>query len=303
MKFYRIFPLAFLAVALVGCGGDDAQAPVAPDEQLSESQVKARTDEPDAAITAGVRALKGNNIAAFLQTVMPPSKLDEMREDFAQEKIENPPSEQDRQQFEETMAKLTADDAVDQIMAEIEPQLVQMSAQIPMMMGFGQMMAQQAVQENEALTAEQKSAAQATVTAAFGKLQSINFGDPALARQAVSIVVDAARGLDLETMDEVQALSFDEALAKGGQVLAASKDVLNVYGISLDEMLDSVSTEVVSEDGDEATVKVDFSMFGAPQSTETKMVKRDGRWFSADLIEQMDAAETASDDEDTGTDG
>ncbi len=288
MKLYRWMAVIAIALGVSACGKDEA--PAAAGEPMTEKQVEKKTDEPDAAINAGVEALKNNNVLAFLQTVAPPEAMDEMRAEFERSKNEEPPTEAQRMEFEETMAKLTADDAVDALMAELEPQLVQMSAQLPMMMGFGQMMAQQAVQENETLTMEQKTTAQESVTAAFGKLQGINFGDTELARQAVTIVVDTARELDLKTMDDMLALDFDAAMGKAGLAMAGTKEVLNVYGISIDEMLDSISTEVVSKDGENATVKVNYSIFGTPQSTETEMVQKDGRWYAANAIEEMEAA-------------
>ncbi|MEM9302323.1 MAG: hypothetical protein AAGE01_09450, partial [Pseudomonadota bacterium] len=225
----------------------------------------------------------------------PQESMDQLRMEFEKGKTESPPTEEQKAEFAATMDRLTRDGAVDELMAELEPQLVQMSAQMPMMIGFGQMAAQQALMENQDLTMEQKTAAQETMAAAFTKISSINFGDVALARQAVESVVGTARSLELSTMDDLQALDFDGVMGKAGMVMGGVKNVLNVYGISIDEMLDSISTEVVSEDGDSATVAVNYSIFGSEQQTEANMTKVDGRWFSADLIDQIENADAVTD--------
>jgi hypothetical protein len=293
MKLYRLLALGLLALLLVACGKEEGAGEAG--EPMSAKEVEKKTDKPDDALTAGVDALKENNLLGFMQTILPPASLDKLREEFEKSKSEMPPTEEQKAEFASTMDMLTREGAEDEMMAMLEPQLVQMSAQMPMMMGFAQMGAQQAVMENPDLSPEQKEMAQESMTAAFTKLQGINFGDVELARQAVDTVVATARSLELTSMDQVQALDFDAMMGKAGMVMGGVKGVLDVYGISVDEMLGSVATEVVSEEGDTATVAVKYSVFGSEQETETTMTNVDGRWYSADLIEQIEMADDLTD--------
>ncbi|MEO5626142.1 MAG: hypothetical protein ABIQ70_09070, partial [Dokdonella sp.] len=71
------------------------------------------------------------------------------------------------------------------------------------------------------------------------------------------------------------------------------KDALGVYGFPLDKTLDSVKTEVVSNDGKTAKVKVNYSLFDAPLSVETEMVNLDGRWYGKHAIEKLNEKNAA----------
>ncbi|MCB1611331.1 MAG: hypothetical protein KDI60_06170, partial [Xanthomonadales bacterium] len=65
---------------------------------------------------------------------------------------------------------------------------------------------------------------------------------------------------------------------------------LAAYGFSLDAIADSVKTEVVSETGDVAKLKVSYALFDAPLSFESEMKKVDGKWYGKDMLEQIEKA-------------
>ncbi|MDX1572346.1 MAG: hypothetical protein R3200_17830 [Xanthomonadales bacterium] len=278
-----------LAGLLAGCGGDEPGE--AADEAVEEARA-AKAASPDEAVEAAAKALENNDVKAFLVALMPPEELEKMEQKFDEER-QTPPTEAERAEFAETMEKLTREGAEDELMAELEPQLDQMAAQMPMMIGFGQMMVSQGIQENQDLTQDQKQAAQSTATAVFTQLQSANLGDKETAREAIGIVTEYARKLDLKTADEVQALSFDEALGKAGIVMEGSKELLGLYGFDINAILGSVDAEIVSEEEDNATVMVSYDLFGQPQSAETTMVRIGNGWYGADLIEQLNKPEEA----------
>jgi hypothetical protein len=87
----------------------------------------------------------------------------------------------------------------------------------------------------------------------------------------------------------VPLVAYNEAITAPKLKLAVNgvKQVLDVYGFSLDRTFDSVKTEVLSNDGTNARVKVSYSLLDTPLSTETEMVKVDGRWYSKDTIEKL----------------
>ena len=124
--------------------------------------------------------------------------------------------------------------------------------------------------------------------AVAGWLQGVRFADRDLARQAIAKTVAAARALELKTLDEARALEFEAAMGKAGIAFRGVKDVLAVYGFDLDQSFSSVKAEVISEEGDQAKVKVDYQILGQPLSFETAMVRIDGRWYGKDTIEQLD---------------
>jgi len=116
--------------------------------------------------------------------------------------------------------------------------------------------------------------------------QQTKFTDPALVKNAIAAICKTARDLNLKSIDEARALSYDQAMQKAGIVLGGVKQVLGVYGLNVDKSLDSVKVETVSATGDAAKVKVTYTAFEQPFTTDSDLVKVDGRWYGKQAIEQ-----------------
>ncbi len=250
------------------------------------------TSTPDRAITEIAEKLKAGDVLAVLQMSVPPKHYDKMKADFQTKSKAEPITEEDRAEFAMMMGKLTAADAETTLFAEAEPELAkfetEMAAQMPMMIGMGQGFAMQAIQANEKLTEAQKKQAGDVVGAMAGWLQGVQLADRELAKQAIAKTVATARTLELKTLDEARALDFEPAMAKAGVAFNGVKEVLSVYGLKLDETFDSIKTQVISQEGNNAVVKVDYQIFGQPLSFETAMVQIDGRWYGKDTVEQLE---------------
>lgn len=307
----RLAVLAFAglaALSLSACQKEDA-----PGE--SPKAQAAATANPADAITATAQKLKQGDVLAVIQLSVPPEHFEKMKADFKRDMTSEPPSDEDRAEFEQTMAKLTAPDAEAALFAELEPELAkfetEMAAQMPLMIGMGQGFAMQAIQANEKLTEAQKKQASDVVGAIASWLQGVQFADRELAKKAISRTVATARALELKTLDEARALEFEPAMAKAGIAFNGIKDVLALYGLDLNETFDSVKAQVVSQEGDNAKVKVDYTVFRQPLSFEADMVRIDGRWFGKDTVAQLqkdlyapaaDVADDAAGDAESGED-
>jgi len=183
--------------------------------------------------------------------------------------------------------------------AEIEPKLkefdTQSAQQMPMMIMMGQNFAQSAIQQNKDLNDGQKQQATQMIDATAKWAQNTKFTDPALVKGAIGAICKTARDLNLKSIDEARALSYDQAMQKAGIVLGGVKQVLGVYGLNVDKALDSVKVETVSTTGDAAKVKVSYTAFEQPFSTEGDLVKVDGRWYGKQAMEQWKKHETEAD--------
>lgn len=278
-----LFAASLLATA--GCSRDEAQSP---------EQVAAATTSPKGAVESAVKALRANDLNALLRASMPEEHFNRLGKRWQEDLNADEIGEDERMQFAMTMGMLTADGAEDALMAMLEPQLVELDkqmAQLPLMIGMGRGIAAGAIEQQEELSAEQKAQAQKSLDAIAAWAQKTPFTDRQRARKAVGVVTRTARALELNTLDEVYALSFEQALGKGGVVMGGLKEVLEVYDLSIDRTLDSVKTSVVTESGDQAKVRVDWTLLDAPLSLESEMVRKDGRWFSRDTLEQIARAE------------
>jgi len=284
-RFAALALAGLTALSLVACQKEDA----AGESPAATAQA---TSTPDAAITEIAGKLKSGDILAVMQMSLPPKHVDKIKADWKAKMASDPVTEEDRAEFAEMVAKLTAADAEAALYAEAEPQLAkmetEMAAQMPMLIGMGQGFAMQSIQGNEKLSEAQKKQFADVVGATATWLQGVKFADRELAKQAIAKAVATARALELTTLDEMRGLEFEPAMAKAGIAFNGVKDVLAVYGLNLNQSFDSVKTQVLSQEGDKAKVKVDYTIFGQPLSYEAEMVQLDGRWYGQDTIEQIE---------------
>jgi hypothetical protein len=290
----RFALVALLAAFAVGCGEKQPAQTAAP---TAVAPAPAPAAGPDGTIMASVRALRANNIGALLENTLPPAELAKIKADWHKEINKDPVTDEDRRKFTEQMTKLTAPGAEEKLFAEVEPSLKQFEAQsaqqMPMMIAMGQGFIQSAIQQNKDLTEPQKQQTVALIDATAKWAQTAKFTDPALAKQAIGVVCKTARDLNLKTIDEMRALNYDQSMQKASLAVAGFKQLLAVYGLSLDKALDSVKVETLSSGADAAKVKVTYTAFDQPFSTESDLVKVDGKWYSKQAVEQWNKAQAA----------
>jgi hypothetical protein len=290
-KLARIGLILSVTAFAVGCN----QQPQTAAPAVAPAPAPVAAAGPDATIMATVHALRANNIAALLDNALPPGELAKIKGDWNKEMTKDPVTDEERRKFAEQMTKLTAPGAEDKMFAEAEPQLKQFeqqsAQQMPMMIAMGQGFIQSAIQQNKDLTEPQKQQTVALIDATAKWAQTAKFTDPALAKQAIAVICKTARDLNLKTIDEVRALNYDQAMQRAGIAVGGFKQLLAVYGLSMDKALDSVKAEPVSTTGDAAKVKVSYTAFDQPFTTESDLVKVEGRWYSKQAVDQWKKAQ------------
>jgi mRNA-degrading endonuclease HigB of HigAB toxin-antitoxin module len=283
-SFVRAAFAASLVVFVAGCGDK-------PAETAAPAAAPVSANAPDAAIRKSVDLLKQGDFAALMQNAMPPAEYEKVKADWSKNKDDKPITDEDRQKFAETMGKLTAPNAEQTLYTEIEPQLkafdAQYQQQIPMYVAMGSSYLQGMVQQSKDLADADKQQALAAITALGNWVQKTRFTEPESVKKVLAIASKAARDVNLKTLDEAHALTFEQSMQKARIVFAAVKDALNVYGFSLDKTLDSVKPEIVSNDGKTAKVKVSYTLFDSPLSTQTEMVNVDGHWYGKNAIDKL----------------
>lgn len=281
--FVRFALAAALAAAGLGCSQQqNAANPAAPTAVVPAT--------PDAAIAASIKALRDSNVAALIDNALPAPEVVKLKADWNKDMNAEPIKDEDRKEFADKMATLTAPDAEARLYAQIQPKLAeydkQSAQQMPMMIAMGQGFAKSAIAQNKDLSEAQKKQVEALLDATAQWAQTTKFTDPALVKAAIAQICKTARAVNLKTADEARALSFEQAMQKAGIVFAGAKAVLAVYGLNVDKTLDSVKLEPTAANGDAATVKVTYTAFDKPFTTEAEMVKVDGRWYGKHAIDQ-----------------
>jgi hypothetical protein len=289
----RLLPLLLIAVlGLAACGKDESTA------SSGAAKMAAASTTPTAAVQAQFDALKAGRFSSAFLASFPPNMVERLRQEWKTEMAE-PVSEEDREKFAAMMSELTAEGAEDAIFAKIEPDLAQLqqtaALQMPMYVGMGRGILAAGVQQREDLSAEQKAQAMASIDAFAKWAETAQFAEPELAKQAIGHVCKAARDLNLKSIDDLRALDFDQMLERGDVLFAAIKGIFATYGMRFDDILASARTELVSQNGEVAKVKVNYTMFDTPLSFESELVERDGRWYGKEMLEsfEKDLAEGA----------
>lgn len=286
---HSLIAVALASALLVGCGKDEATQTAAPAEKAAVQTAAPATAAT--AMDAQIKAFRSNDLKALLEAALPAAEIERMRSEWDKNRAE-PITEEDRAEFADSWGKITAADGVDKIMAEMEPQLAQLKPQLAGMIAMGQGMATMTIAESTELTDAQKAQATAFMNGLSGWLGKTDFADPALMRKSLTALADGLRATGITKLDDIKALSFDELLAKFGPAVGGVKNALAAYGFSLDAIAESVKTEVISETGDSAKLKVSYALFDAPMSFESEMQKVDGKWYGKDMLAQLEKAKT-----------
>lgn len=259
-----------LVALLQACGSGD------PAEQAMK---KVDTNSPNGAFLAMVQALKNNDVNAMMQSSMSPADYDKAVAEF--EKAKSAPSESDKAQFAQTMGMLTGDGAVDKLMAMVSPQLEQARTQLPMLLMMGKGMVGPSIQSNPDIPDDQKESITKLANAFIDYASETDLVSEEITRKAITSAVNTAKSLDMNSLDELQNMSFDQAMGKASLVMGGVKDIMSVYGISVDDMLDSIKVSDVVETGDTASMKLAYEFFGESFDQTVKMKKENDKWVAA----------------------
>jgi uncharacterized protein YaiI (UPF0178 family) len=245
---------------------------------------------PEAALQASVDLLKAGDFSGLWKHALPPADYANLRADWARHQQDpRPITAEDRARFDETMQRLTAPDAETRLYAELQPKLASMQQQykdqLPVLISVGEALVKSAVSQSKSLSDTQKTQADSVIAVLAPWAQQAPWFDQDRAKQAVGVAVATARKLDLKTPEQLRSMDFDAAMGKYSTGYVGLKQLLAIYGLSVDETLDSVRLTPVSSSHGHAVVKVDYTLLGKPLSTESKLVQQDGRWYSEDLLD------------------
>ena len=270
-----------------------------------EADAPITADGPVETVEQWYRSMHADDVAAMFAQSLPPESVDRMRQGWDEiRQSDEGISDEDRAQFAKMMADLTDADAEQRLYTQLEPSLVRMetelAAQLPLMVAMGTGFATAGIQENPQLTDAQKKHAMEAIGALAGWISGAPLADRDKAREAIAEITGAARTLDLKELDALRALSFDEALDKLSIVSAALKAVFAVYGLDLNASLSQASFALVDETGDTATVRISYPLAASQLELEQSLVRVDGRWYSAEMIEALQTLDEAPQEPDVG---
>jgi hypothetical protein len=282
MRLRRIrllLPLLLALFALAACGKHEP--PATPGGPTPESTVK-----------DSLALLRNGDFATFWKHALPPADYQTLRKDWPRlNPPDEPTTDADRATFAANAHKLTEPDAEARLFAQIRPKLVQYDKeyrdQMPLMVGIFQSMGITAIDQTKELSTAQKQHARDVLAVLAPWAQQVTWGDQAKARQAIAVITDTARKLDLTSPDQLQTMDFDTSMAKYTLAWSGARRLFDVYGLSLDRTFDSVTVEILESDQSSAHVRIHYTLLDKPLSSETTLIQVDGRWYDQELLQSV----------------
>jgi len=119
--------------------------------------------------------------------------------------------------------------------------------------------------------------------------------DKQRARTTITLLTATARTAGLSTDAELQAAGMEESLRRLSPFIKAFKTALASYGLSLDEALTGLRGELTSELGDDAVVRIQYTLAGEQIEAQVRMTRREGHWYVTRTLEDTDALLQAAD--------
>jgi hypothetical protein len=279
---------AFVALLLLATG----IALVSTTHKPTPVPVVAGGDTPEASVQQSIALIKAGNFADFWKHALPPADYNTLRADWTRPRPdERPISAEDRADFIQNMQQLTEPDAENKLYALAKPKLTQLQQQyhdqLPVMIGIGQAIAATGISQSKELTNPQKLQATEVINILAPWAQQVPWFDQARAKQAIAIAVATARKIDLKTPEAMRAMDFDTAMQKYSDGFLGIKQVLALYGLPIDDTLDSVKVTPLENRNGHARVRIDYTLLGKPLSLESDLIQQDGRWYSADVLQNV----------------
>jgi hypothetical protein len=249
---------------------------------------------PEAAVQQSVSLIKAGDFSGFWQHALPPADYANLRADWKlPHPDQRPITDEDRARFNLALQQLTAPNAETTLYSQLKPKLELMEQQyhdqLPVMIGIGQAIVSTGIAQNKTMTENQKQQARDALNVLLPWAQQTPWFDQDKAKQAVGVVVTTARQLDLKSPDQLQNMGFDDAMKQYSTAWGGVKKLLLIYGLSIDDTLDSVKVTTIGIDHGQAHVKIDYTLLGKPLSSDSQLVLVDGRWYSQDLINSVRA--------------
>ena len=281
--------LKMLTVALLTAGSIATATPLLANQSTPSASYAARVNAPDPAqqIHTWARLFRAGNVPALARAVVPESRWEQLQAAYELQKL-HPIKDHDRQEYAEKIARITAPDAVETLMAEIEPKLDEVRPQVPgaLMMGIGALQMAASSPESD-LTADQRAALQSAIPGIQDWASRTDFLDTHTMRQALGLISTAARQARLDNLDEIRGLTLEGALDRASTLLAAGKQAVRLYGLDLDQIADSLQVDVLEISGETCRVRTTVTVFDAPISIEHDLELVEGRWYGKHAAAQM----------------
>jgi len=273
--------LTLCAVALLGgCGPrytDDSKGLNGP------------VSEPAAAIHRLAEHLRNDDLSAYAKAAVPARQYAQLELAWTQGYSRWPLTELPlSEHLPDVLASLAAENASIQLKTAFKTQLAGEAEGVRSTAQFIGLWARLYLRQHEAYTPAERAHYQQIVTALSDWIQVAPLTDPWRANTAIARLTAAARSTALNSDEAFQKTGMSLSLIRLRPSFAAFKHALAEYGLSLNDTLAGVRTELIQQLDNQATVRVRYPLAGQNIDFQVKMERRNGHWYPAKTLNEVD---------------
>lgn len=269
--------LALAATALLAACRDDAELPGA-------------ATEPAATVRQLAQYLHDDDLAGYARAAVPPAHYAELETAWAQGHSRWPLTELPLdEKLPVLLSALSADDAQPRLQRAFKAQIAGQAAGVRQAAhSLGLFGVQYITHQGDYSEAERAHYVQ-LVTALSDWAQAAPLSDPKLAQTTITTLTAAARATGLQDEAAFRQAGMSESLRRLGPFTAAFKQALLSYGLDLNGSVAQLRTGLVNQQGDRATVRVQYPLAGKELDVEVQLQRRQGHWYLERTLAEVDA--------------
>ena len=272
---------------LPGCGGPGES----PNAASATAEVRHGAATPAGAVGDPVAALRRNALADVARIALPPTLHAQTEASWREGRSRWPLTELPLDDSLPGMLEtLSAPDAERKLQARFRQQVSgQTRALQEAARSLGLFGKQYLMREGD-YNAQQRSHYVRMIDAVSAWAARAPLGDPARGRESIHLLVRGAARTGLKGDADLTRLGMTGSLQALAPLYIAAKQALGLYGLGVDAALASLKAETVRTGGDEADVRVRYTLAGREIETVMKAVRVDGRWYLADYLAAAEAS-------------
>ncbi|MGX9721641.1 hypothetical protein [Stenotrophomonas acidaminiphila] len=276
--------LSLCAVAVLAAGCRRPQEPL-----------PGAATEPAAAVRQLVQHLHDNDLAGYARAAVPPAQYAELEAAWAQGHSRWPLDELPlHDKLPALLATLSAPDAETRLQRAFKAQLAGQAASVRQAAHSLGLFGEQYISHQGDYSDDERAHYVQLVKALSAWAQAAPLSDPKLAGSAIATLTTAARATGLDSDAALQQAGMTGSLQRLAPFVAASKQVLAGYGLSLDDSIAQLRTGLARQDGDHAVVHVQYPLAGQDIDLQVALERRQGRWYLARTLAEVDAVLAAA---------
>lgn len=246
--------------------------------------------EPAAAVRQLAQHLRNNDLAGYARAAVPPAYYTGLEAAWAQGHSRWPLSELPLdEKLPALLAALSEKNAEQKLRRAFKAQLEGQAASVRQAAHSLELFGVQYLTHQGDYSPAQRTHYVQLVGALSGWAQAAPLSDPKLAQNTITTLAAAARATGLDSAQAFQQAGMTPSLQRLGPFAAALKQVLASYGLRLDESIDQLRTGLVTQDGDRATVRVQYPLAGKELDLQVALLRRDGHWYPAQTLAEVEA--------------